>query len=177
MDSKTLTTYMMFTLNNKGFKRILGPFFLNEKERIKKMFPQNSLLHLLEETAFASKYPQCYYEHIQYAWIDKVSCYMFHHKSWIGDIKLSANERCITGDYFGLFEMADNSGNLTLQLNLSINSNSFFGARLFQDLCDMDILPIVRGTKYYLDSTGAIYTTWPLCRMLGDIQINESNLN
>lgn len=175
---ESTTTYIMFTLNGNMFKRVVGPFFRCEKTRIEKtMFPCNVKTHLLEETLFAAKFPNVYFEHIQAAWLDKVNCYISHHKSWIGQTTLSVSERCITGTFFGLFEIEDKDGCKSLQLNISIDSNPFFVARFRQDLIDMDILPIVSGKTYYLDPKGVVHTEQALRRKLAEDQLLISGKN
>lgn len=178
MNSRTYNTYIMFTKKGRGLGRVVGPFFIDRKDQIKnEYFSQYRQIYMIEETAFATRYPEKYFSHIQTAWIDKLYCYFMHHSSWIGKVRVSVADKMCQSEWFGLFEMQSAKGDKYFQLSLAIDCNRFYSARFKQDLLELDLMPVSMGKEYYQDKKGSIFTERPISRYLANQLVDNMCLS
>jgi hypothetical protein len=178
MSTRQTNTYILFTKRGRGIAKIIGPVFEHEIPFVKNhKFGGARRVHVSEETAFASQHFDSYHDHIQQHWLDKVYCYLAINSSWIGAVNCSTEERCFCGQWFGIFEMEDEDGEMYLQLNISVDANQFYVAKLTLDLEEMNICDILRGDDYYEDAQGIVHTDDPLTLKLATDHILNMCLN
>jgi hypothetical protein len=178
MSTRQTNTYILFTKRGRGIAKIIGPVFEHELDFIKNnKFSNPNTVRISEETAFASQYFDQYHTHIQQHWIDKVYCYLAVNADWIGPVNCSSAEKCFCAKWFGIFEMADEYDQMYLQLNISVDANPFYVAKLTLDLEEMCICDVLRGDDYYEDSKGEIHTEDPLTLKLATDAISHMCLN